>query len=69
MCRLPKLLAATENQSLTVEIVNRAYIYDNSVDFEDPKLLFRVIDGNITKQYDYINDWANPILEFIKNEK
>lgn len=55
------------NCCVASKIVDRAYIYDNSVDFEDPKLLFRVIDGNVTKQYEYISNWAKPIIEFIKN--
>ncbi len=49
-------------------IVDRAYMYDNSVDFVEPKLLFRVIDGEITKEYGKINDWALPILQFIKKK-
>jgi predicted ABC-type ATPase len=54
------------NCCVVAKIVDRAYLYDNSVDFAEPKLLFRVIDGVITKEYGTINDWALPIFQFIK---
>lgn len=47
------------------QIVDRAYVYDNSVDFEDPKLLFRTENGLIQKTYTSINEWALPIYDFI----
>jgi len=31
---------------IAVRIADRAYLYDNSVDYAEPKLLFRVSDGN-----------------------
>ncbi len=55
------------NCCIVSKIVDRAYLYDNSVDFEEPMLLFRVIDGIITKEYHNINNWALPILNFIKS--
>ena len=54
------------NCCVVAKTVDRAYLYDNSIDFAEPKLLFRVIDGVITKEYGTINDWALPILQFIK---
>jgi predicted ABC-type ATPase len=48
-------------------IVDRAYVYDNSIDFAQPHLLFRVGDAVVTKEYRSINEWAKPILQFIKN--
>jgi predicted ABC-type ATPase len=47
-------------------IVDRAYIYDNTMDFAEPKLLFRVIDGKITKKYGSISEWSRPIFDYIK---
>jgi hypothetical protein len=47
--------------------VDRVYLYDNSVDFQEPKLLFRVVDGLIAKEYGSVNNWAMPVFEFIKN--
>jgi predicted ABC-type ATPase len=57
------------NCCIASSIVDRAYIYDNSVDFAEPQLLFRVADGAITKEYRVINEWAQPILEFIKSSE
>lgn len=55
------------NCCIVCKIIDRAYLYDNSVEFEEPKLLFRVISGQITKEYLEINKWAMPVFEFIKN--
>ncbi len=57
------------NCCVVSKIVDRAYIYDNTIDYEDPKLLFRVIDGKVSKEYNPINQWAIPILQFINNEE
>lgn len=55
------------NCCVVSKIADRSYIYDNSPEFEEPKLLFRVVDGLAAKEYTNINNWALPILEFIKN--
>jgi predicted ABC-type ATPase len=54
------------NCCVASKIADRSYVYDNSPDFEEPKLLFRVVDGLAAKEYANINNWALPILEFIK---
>lgn len=51
------------NCSVLSTTVNRLYVYDNSVDFENPKLLFRTKNGIVQKFYSEINSWALPILE------
>ena len=56
------------NCCMAATLVDRAYLYDNSAQFEEPKLLFRVVDGSVAKEYEPINNWALPILHFIKNE-
>jgi len=48
---------------VAVSIADRAYLYDNSVDYAEPKLLFRVSDGKIAKVYTEVNTWASNILE------
>lgn len=53
------------NCCYVTKLADRTYIYDNSTDFEDPKLLFRVNNGNEIKKYHSINDWAKPIAAFI----
>jgi predicted ABC-type ATPase len=46
-------------------IVDRVYLYDNSVDFDEPKLLFRISDAKILKQYAHINHWAVSVFNHI----
>ncbi len=55
------------NANLLAKIVDRAYFYDNSVDNEDAKLLFRLSDGKLAKQYtEEIPEWASIILNSIQ---
>lgn len=45
-------------------IADRTYIYDNSVENTDAKLLFRLTEGKTCKQYvDNIPKWALPIYQ------
>ncbi len=54
------------NCCLVAKLVNRAYIYDNSVEDADAKLLFRLTDGCLAKQYtSVVPEWAQLILEAI----
>lgn len=43
--------------------VDRLYVYDNSIDYKKPKLLFRTKNGKTEKFYSEINHWAQPILD------
>ena len=44
--------------------VDRAYIYDNSIDNQLPRLLYRTIDGQIFKQYvEEIPEWAGMLVK------
>lgn len=52
-----------ENTSLAVEFVDRAYIYDNSIEDHTPQLLYRTKNGKIFKQYtDSVPEWAKQIV-------
>jgi predicted ABC-type ATPase len=45
-------------------IVDRLYIYDNSIDDADASLLFRMTDGKLFKKYkEEIPEWAMPLLK------
>lgn len=47
-----------------VQKVNRAYLYDNSIDNSDAKLLVRFADGKIIKHYvEQMPEWAANICE------
>jgi len=50
-----------------ISLVDRAYIYDNSVEDVAPALLFRAENGVLKKLYRQpVNDWAKPILEQVR---
>jgi len=47
-----------------VALADRVYVYDNSIDDADARLLFRMTDGKLFKQYtDDIPEWALTILK------
>lgn len=51
------------NCHLIAGIVDRLYVYDNSVDNRVAEILFRLSDGTLIKQYvENIPDWARAIM-------
>lgn len=50
------------NCSKIASFVDRLYVYDNSVDYAEPKLLFRATNGKLEKIYTDVNVWAQSIL-------
>ena len=52
------------NAAQAIELVDRAYIYDNSVENALPQLLFRTVDGEVFKQYiDDVPEWAEMLVK------
>ena len=52
------------NAEEAISFVDRAYVYDNSVDNLLPRLLFRTTDGKLFKQYtNDIPEWAKLLLK------
>lgn len=49
--------------------VDRAYVYDNSVDGRKPLPLFRAKDGVLEKRYQDVNEWAQPIFRQLRRDK
>ena len=49
------------NCSLIAKMADRSYIYDNSVEGEPARLLFRVVNGGVIKTYGLINPWAQEV--------
>jgi predicted ABC-type ATPase len=49
------------NCGLLAQLVDRLYVYDNSVEFAEPKLLFRAKEGQLEKSYSTINTWSQSI--------
>jgi predicted ABC-type ATPase len=56
------------NCAAVATFVDRVYVYDNSVEHEEPKLLFRANSGRIVKTYHAIHDWAHPIANSLGKE-
>lgn len=51
---------ANENCISAMHIVDRGYVYDNSIDDSAPRLMLKVADG-YSKKYSEINEWAERI--------
>lgn len=67
---IPKIISRYEksiaNCCVAAIIADRTYVYDNSVNDAEAQLLFRVIEGRLVKIYGSINEWAQPILQFVE---
>lgn len=51
------------NCKTVAPIVDRLYVYDNSIDDEDARLLFRLANGEMKKMYvTDVPDWAQILL-------
>lgn len=64
---IPKIVSryykSIENCKAISTVVNRLYVYDNSIDDHDARILFRMTDGITAKIYvDHIPEWAEVIL-------
>lgn len=52
------------NATKAISFVDRAYVYDNSIDNQLPRLLYRTTDGRLFKQYvEDIPEWASMLLK------
>lgn len=57
-------MSQTEHRSVLIVIADRVYVYDNSVDDAEARLLFRMTDGKPFKRYtDDIPLWAQTIID------
>jgi predicted ABC-type ATPase len=64
---IPKIISRYKksivNCKRVAAIADRVYIYDNSIDDVDARILFRMSDGKLFKRYtDDIPEWAQTIL-------
>jgi predicted ABC-type ATPase len=55
------------NCSVCAKFVDRVYVYDNSLEFEEPTILFKVTNAIEFKQYNAINSWAKSISDSVQN--
>ena len=52
-----------ENCKTVSSVVDRLYVYDNSIEGEDAKIQFRLVNGTIGKMYvTNVPEWAQAIL-------
>lgn len=52
------------NMGKALSLVDRVYVYDNSVENQMPQLLFRTVDGSLYKQYvEEFPEWAQSLLQ------
>ena len=67
--RISRYYKAIENCKTVSSIVDRLYVYDNSVDGEDAKIQFRLVNGVMGKMYvTDVPEWAQAILPDTENE-
>lgn len=60
---ISRYFKSLENARDVNRFVDRAYIYDNSIDNQLPQLLFRTSEGTLFKQYvASIPEWAQVLL-------
>lgn len=53
-----------ENIAVAISLVDRAYVYDNSVENQLPQLLYRTVDGKIFKKYvSDLPQWASILID------
>jgi len=69
---IPKIISryykSIANCEILAPVVDRLYVYDNSVENVFPQLLFRADDGKLTKQYAPVRDWAGIIFQAVASE-
>ncbi len=53
------------NATILSKIVDRFYLYDNTEDFVEPKLLFRAENGILKKQYNPNLEWSQLIYDYL----
>ena len=51
------------NCAQLASVVDRHYVYDNSVDNVSPQRCFRASEGALNTRYQPAPDWARPIFE------
>ena len=65
--RIPKIVSryykSIENCKTIAPIVDRLYVYDNSIDGKDAKIQFRLVNGVMGKIYvESVPEWAQALL-------
>ena len=65
---ISRYLKAITNATRVAAFADRAYFYDNSIDNQEARILFRTTDGQLVKQYtESIPEWAKTIKDKLNN--
>ena len=60
---ISRYYGSLENISKAILIADRVYLYDNSVEKAEPRLILRTSDGIIVKQYtDNLPEWVKAVM-------
>lgn len=61
---ISRFYKSIDNASQAIEFVDRAYVYDNSIDNAVPQLLYRTAEGVVVKTYvDNIPLWSQALIK------
>ena len=64
---ISRYFKSIENCKTVAPIVDRLYVYDNSIDGEDAKLQFRLVNGELKKMYvTEVSEWAKILLPNVR---
>ena len=68
---IPKIIEryskSIANCAAAATFVDRVYVYDNSIDKQDARLLFRVNDGCLVREYGDQCEWSSQIVNSLEN--
>ena len=60
---ISRYYSSLKNISEAIKIADRVYLYDNSVENVDPRLILRTADGKIARQYtDNLPNWVRAVI-------
>jgi predicted ABC-type ATPase len=64
---ISRYIKSINNCAKVINLVDRAYIYNNSIDGISPQLVFRIENNKdkVIKQYEELNDWTQAIFNNI----
>lgn len=63
---IDRYLKSIANLMKVLPLVNRGYVYDNSVNGKLPGLQFQTVDGSVRKVYTTDHEWSNQARELVR---
>ncbi len=63
---IPKIIdryyKSIKNSYKATLLADRGYFYDNSIENQDPELMFKTVDSQISKVYSDVHDWVKDVV-------